>query len=138
MNNLLTGTVDRGNCLARYRPARIGGVPVAKEDWGTKRLCQSCATKFYDFGRTPIVCPKCATTFDPETLLKSRRTRPSASKMAKVPKPATVPVPAKSEDNDIDAGVNDVDDEDKVVLDENDDDAGGFGSRCGGRPLGAS
>ncbi len=97
-------------------------MPVAKEDWGTKRLCQSCATKFYDFGRTPIVCPKCATTFDPETLLKSRRTRPSASKMAKAPKPATVPVPAKSADNDIDAGVNDVDDEDKVVLDENDDD----------------
>ncbi len=95
---------------------------MAKEDWGTKRLCQSCATKFYDFGRTPIVCPKCATTFDPETLLKSRRTRPSASKMAKASKPATVPVPVKSEDDDIDAGVKDVDDENNVVLDENDDD----------------
>ena len=42
--------------------------------------------------------------------------------MAKASKPATVPVPVKSEDDDIDAGVKDVDDENNVVLDENDDD----------------
>lgn len=26
---------------------------------GTKRTCPSCSTKFYDFQRQPIVCPKC-------------------------------------------------------------------------------
>jgi uncharacterized protein (TIGR02300 family) len=26
---------------------------------GTKRTCPSCSTKFYDFERHPIVCPKC-------------------------------------------------------------------------------
>ena len=26
---------------------------------GIKRVCQSCGTRFYDLGRTPIVCPSC-------------------------------------------------------------------------------
>jgi len=33
--------------------------------WGTKRICQACAAKYYDFDRLPIVCPKCQTVFDP-------------------------------------------------------------------------
>ncbi len=52
---------------------------MAKPEWGTKRICQSCAIKFYDFDRSPIVCPQCSAKFDPESLLKSRRTRPPAS-----------------------------------------------------------
>ena len=32
---------------------------MAKADWGTKRNCFSCATKFYDFKRDPILCPSC-------------------------------------------------------------------------------
>jgi uncharacterized protein (TIGR02300 family) len=32
---------------------------VAKPELGTKRLCASCSAKFYDLGKTPIVCPKC-------------------------------------------------------------------------------
>ncbi len=56
---------------------------MAKPEWGVKRLCQSCATKFYDLGRSPIACPQCGARFDPEALLKSRRSRPTA-----VPKPA--------------------------------------------------
>jgi uncharacterized protein (TIGR02300 family) len=32
---------------------------VAKPELGAKRQCQSCATKFYDFNRDPILCPKC-------------------------------------------------------------------------------
>jgi uncharacterized protein (TIGR02300 family) len=27
---------------------------------GTKRICSACTAKFYDLGRQPIVCPKCA------------------------------------------------------------------------------
>ncbi len=59
---------------------------MAKPEWGVKRLCQSCATKFYDLGRSPIACPQCGARFDPEALLKSRRSRPAA-----VPKPAKPP-----------------------------------------------
>lgn len=36
---------------------------MAKPELGTKRLCGGCGAKFYDLGRNPIVCPKCATVF---------------------------------------------------------------------------
>jgi uncharacterized protein (TIGR02300 family) len=36
---------------------------VAKPELGAKRQCQSCATKFYDLNKDPIVCPKCGTVF---------------------------------------------------------------------------
>jgi len=36
---------------------------VAKPELGTKRLCGSCAAKFYDLSKDPIICPKCGTTF---------------------------------------------------------------------------
>ncbi len=49
---------------------------MAKAEWGLKRICHSCGTRYYDMRRAPIVCPKCATEFDPEALLKSRRGRP--------------------------------------------------------------
>lgn len=34
-----------------------------KADRGTKRQCQSCATKFYDLNRDPILCPSCGVEF---------------------------------------------------------------------------
>jgi uncharacterized protein (TIGR02300 family) len=52
--------------------------PVAKSEWGTKRICQNCGTKFYDLQREHIVCPKCQTEYDPEAFLKTRRSRPAA------------------------------------------------------------
>jgi uncharacterized protein (TIGR02300 family) len=42
---------------------------------GVKRRCISCGTKFYDFFKSPITCPKCGAEFDPEQLLKSRKGR---------------------------------------------------------------
>ena len=45
---------------------------MAKPEWGVKRVCQSCATKFYDLGRSPITCPQCGARFDPAALLKSQ------------------------------------------------------------------
>ena len=51
---------------------------MAKPEWGTKRICPSCGTRYYDLLREPVVCPKCATPFDPEAFLKSRRARPAA------------------------------------------------------------
>ncbi len=34
---------------------------MAKPELGTKRVCVSCSTKFYDLTHTPAVCPKCGT-----------------------------------------------------------------------------
>ena len=44
---------------------------------GVKRRCVSCGTKFYDFFKSPIICPNCGAEFDPEQLLKSRKGRVS-------------------------------------------------------------
>jgi uncharacterized protein (TIGR02300 family) len=36
---------------------------VGKPELGTKRICPSCGTKYYDLNRSPIVCPHCGTVF---------------------------------------------------------------------------
>ena len=56
---------------------------MSKIELGVKRRCVSCSTKFYDFLKTPILCPNCGTEFDPEQLLKSRKGR-VATKSVKV------------------------------------------------------
>jgi uncharacterized protein (TIGR02300 family) len=48
---------------------------MAKADLGVKRVCLSCGMRFYDFKRTPIVCPGCSTEFDPENPVRSRKSR---------------------------------------------------------------
>lgn len=69
---------------------------MVKPEWGTKRVCQSCAARFYDFQRQPIVCPACGATFEPEVLARSRRGR-AAARVAPVP----APVDAEVEDDDL-------------------------------------
>ncbi len=49
---------------------RKEGVRVAKLEWGVRRVCQSCASKCYGLGHSPIACPQCGTHFDPEAPLK--------------------------------------------------------------------
>src|SRR3954463_1603394 len=63
--------------LVKQRRIRQGA-SVAKPEWGTKRICPSCGTRYYDLTRDPVVCPKCSTPFDPEAFLKARRARPAA------------------------------------------------------------
>jgi uncharacterized protein (TIGR02300 family) len=63
---------------ANRTPEFSKGASVAKPEWGTKRICPSCGTRYYDLLRDPVVCPKCATPFDPEAFLKARRARPAA------------------------------------------------------------
>lgn len=48
---------------------------MAKAEWGTKRICHNCGAAFYDLRKEPPVCPKCGTEYDPEAILKSRRSR---------------------------------------------------------------
>lgn len=60
---------------------------MSKPEWGLKRICPSCNARFYDMCRHPITCPKCASTFDPEALVKKRRGRPPASDVKPLPLP---------------------------------------------------
>src|SRR6476620_3720352 len=36
---------------------------MSKPARGSKRVCQSCGARFYDLGRTPIVCPACQSVY---------------------------------------------------------------------------
>ena len=54
---------------------------MAKADLGTKRACLSCGMRFYDFKRSPILCPGCGAEFDPENIIKRSKSKP-ASKAA--------------------------------------------------------
>ncbi len=78
---------------------------MVKPEWGRKRICFACGALYYDMGRAPPKCPKCDTKFDPEAILKSRRTRVrvvenDAAKAATPDKsPADDATPDKGEDD---------------------------------------
>ena len=44
---------------------------MAKADLGAKRVCQNCGTKFFDFNKDPISCPKCGAAVPVAALPKS-------------------------------------------------------------------
>lgn len=48
---------------------------MSKPEWGFKRICPACGARYYDFHKLPPVCPSCETEYDPDSLLKSRRSR---------------------------------------------------------------
>lgn len=58
---------------------------MAKAEWGVKRVCLQCGTRYYDMKKNPPVCPSCGATFDPEAQTKTRRSR------AAKPVPEAVP-----------------------------------------------
>jgi uncharacterized protein (TIGR02300 family) len=41
-----------------------GAMAVAKPELGIKRQCANCGAKFYDLGKSPIICPKCGTMLE--------------------------------------------------------------------------
>ncbi len=83
---------------------------MAKAEWGTKRLCQSCGTKFYDFRRSPALCPKCGVKFEPKVQSKPQRVRAAPSPVKDVAKAVAA------------TAVIDKDDMAEGVIDEGDDD----------------
>jgi uncharacterized protein (TIGR02300 family) len=90
------------------RPVRhryFGGVELAKPEWGIKRVCQSCAVLFYDLFKSPIVCPKCSVTFDPEAVLKSRRNRIPIAEEVKPARPKVADETGEEVDEDEDEDV---------------------------------
>jgi uncharacterized protein (TIGR02300 family) len=50
---------------------------MAKAEWGTKRTCPKCGTRFYDLGKEdPVTCLNCGIAWDPEPVLKSKQPMP--------------------------------------------------------------
>ena len=50
---------------------------MVKAEWGTKRSCPKCGTRFYDLGKEdPVTCINCGVSWEPEPVLKSKQPLP--------------------------------------------------------------
>jgi uncharacterized protein (TIGR02300 family) len=89
---------------------------VVKAEWGTKRSCPKCGTRFYDLGKdNPVVCIECGAAWEPEPILKSKQ-----------PLPYDAPKKADPEKADTDLAEEDLDiDEDAEPSPDDDVDLGG-------------
>ena len=70
---------------------------MVKAELGTKRICPSCGTKFYDLLKSPIICPKCGVSFIAAPLLPSKGDSPQAA----VAKPVREAPPPASEPEEV-------------------------------------
>ncbi|WP_417452496.1 FYDLN acid domain-containing protein [Kiloniella sp.] len=87
---------------------------MSKPEWGSKRTCLSCKAKFYDFLKSPIVCPKCGSELD----LSAKSNQPKQSAKAEVEEAN------EAQDVDLDTSDNVVDfpDEEELLhIDDGDD-----------------
>ena len=75
---------------------------MAKPEWGLKRTCQHCGARFYDMGRDAVACPKCGTKFDPDAVMKTKRTTKAVAEKAPPPPPKAKPKP-KTEEEELEA-----------------------------------
>lgn len=96
---------------------------MAKDEWGTKRSCPKCSTRFYDLQTDPMTCPACGHVFTLESIT-TQRGRTVAPEKAKAAAKAVVTgddddVVIDDEESDVDLGDDLLeDDDDNVSLDE--------------------
>lgn len=65
---------------------------MVKPELGTKRVCVSCGTRFYDLTRNPAVCPKCGTE-QPVEQPRLRRPTGNVAEEKRIKKPVAVEDP---------------------------------------------
>jgi uncharacterized protein (TIGR02300 family) len=93
---------------------------MTKPEMGMKRLCAHCGGRFYDLLRTPIVCPKCGTEFEPPKV-KTRFEKTPEPKL-EAEQSADAPEFVPIEDADADADTEDEGELNGAVLvDEHDE-----------------
>ena len=94
---------------------------MAKEEWGTKRVCPTTGKRFYDLGRTPIVSPYTGDVVEIDTGSRTRALTSQKTSAKDKAKPET-----ETEDDDVvledDDDTADVDLGDEVLDDDDDDD----------------
>jgi len=106
---------------------------VAKPELGTKRECPECATKYYDLGRSPCVCPKCGASFEPDVAPSAQVQKAKAPKTVEKTDTDTAPASEKietvslevlgAEEQDSEPSMNDSDEAALADIDIPDDDA---------------
>lgn len=73
---------------------------MIQPEWGTKRTCPKCATRFYDLAKDdPVTCINCGNAWMPEPILKSKQ--PLSFEVVKAD-PAKDDVLADGADEDLD------------------------------------
>ena len=90
---------------------------MPKDEWGVKRICPTCSTRFYDLRTDPMTCPNCGATFTLESLtaVKAKALRPEKVK----PEPVDIEdLPEIDADDDVIEADDDLDDE--ILEDEED------------------
>lgn len=105
---------------------------MPNEEWGVKRLCPKCATRFYDLQKDPMTCPACEHEFDLASLTETGRAAAAKAKAKQEAAEAEVVVDdvedVLDDDTNSDDSLLDDDDDDTVTLEEvadvpaNDDD----------------
>lgn len=92
---------------------------MPKEEWGVKRLCPHCGSRFYDLKRDPMTCPECDHSFSLESLLSGRGRTLIAEK---APKGAPIDDDVlDTEDEILDDDAGDVELDDDLLEDDEDD-----------------
>jgi uncharacterized protein (TIGR02300 family) len=80
---------------------------MVKPEWGTKRTCPKCATRFYDLTKDdPVTCISCGNIWTPEPVLKSKQPLPFDEA---APKKVAEDVDGDLVDSDLD--IDDVDED---------------------------
>tara|TARA_E500000081_G_scaffold59649_1_gene62288 strand:- start:75 stop:716 length:642 start_codon:yes stop_codon:yes gene_type:complete len=113
------------------RPLFIWRHHMAKPEWGTKRACPECGAKFYDFQKgNPLTCPACGAGFNPELLLRSRRSRIAEIEEEEVDDEDVVATPKDEDDEEEPSDIKEISAEDAIIPvvsgddDDDDDDDG--------------
>lgn len=95
---------------------------MVKPEWGTKRVCPKCATRFYDLGKEdPVHCIECGNDFMPDPVLKSKQ--PMAFEAAPTPKAKPDQDLANEEEDIVDEDAE-VSPDEEVDLETGDNDLG--------------
>ena len=97
---------------------------MVKPEWGTKRTCPKCSTRFYDLGNEdPVHCIECGNEWIPEPVLKSKQPLPFDAGEQEAKEKATKDEDLEAEDLSIDEDEEPSAD-DEVDLATDDDDLG--------------
>jgi uncharacterized protein (TIGR02300 family) len=95
---------------------------MVKPEWGAKRTCPKCSTRFYDLGKEdPVHCIECGNEWVPEPVLKSKQ--PLAFEVAVAAKEPEADADLEAEDLAI-AEEEEPSADDEVDLNTGDEDLG--------------
>ncbi|HET8613577.1 MAG TPA: TIGR02300 family protein [Sphingomonas sp.] len=87
---------------------------MVKPEWGAKRTCPKCGSRFYDLGKDdPVTCIACGIQWEPEPILKSKQPLPFDA-----PKPEPKKE-SQEEDSDLSEDL-DINEDEEPADDDND------------------